>query len=158
MDNNNLTRARECSFRKDNLCGKAKSCTMCSYMRNIKKLWIKFCDTPIQYSRTGCTTEEFNSFPIGTFRADIVDWFYKTFEVDIDALKEMTGRYDNKNSEDIPEYIKESNRIKKEVFKNCMEQLKDVLSEEQLGQFEDVLYSAINGYILKREDSANGNR
>ena len=58
--------------------------------------------------RTGCTTEEFNSFPIGTFRADIVDWFYKTFEVDIDALKEMTGRYDNINSEDIPEYIKET--------------------------------------------------
>ena len=48
-----------------------------------KKLWIKFCDTPIQYSRTGCTTEEFNNFPIGTFRADIVDWFYKTFEVEL---------------------------------------------------------------------------
>lgn len=100
MDNNNLTRARVCSFRKDNLCGKAKSCELCSYMRNIKKLWIKFCDTPIQYSRTGCTTEEFNNFPIGTFRANIVDWFCKTFEVDIDALKEMTGRYLNTDSED----------------------------------------------------------
>ena len=115
-----------------------------------------FCDTPIQYSRTGCTTEEFNSFPIGTFRADIVDWFYNTFEVDIDALKEMTRRYDNKDSDDIPEYIKESNRIKKEVCKNCVEQLKDVLSDKQLEQFEDVFYSAINGYILKREDSTNG--
>ena len=115
MDNNNLNRARQCCLRKDNLCGKAKSCTMCSYMRNVAELWKKFCDTPLQYSRTGCTTEEFNSFPIGTFRADIVDWFYKTFEVDIDALKEMTGRYDNVNSEDMPEYIKESNRIKKHV-------------------------------------------
>ena len=126
-------------------------------MRNIKKLWIRFCDTPIQYRHTGCTTEEFNSFPIGTFRADIVDWFYKTFEVDIDALKEMTGRYDNKDSDDISEYIKESNRIKKEACKNCMEQLKDVLLDKQLEQFEDAFYSAVNGYILKREDSANGN-
>ncbi len=153
MDNN-LTRARECSFRKDNLCGKAKSCTMCSYMKNVAELWKGFCDTPIQYSRTGCTTEEWNSFPIGTFRADIVDWFYKTFEVDIEALKEMTGRYDNKDSDDIPEYIKESNRIKKEACKNCIEQLKDVLSDEQLKQFKNAFYSAVNGYILKRKDSA----
>ena len=123
-----------------------------------KKIWIRFCDTPIEYHRTGCITEEFNSFPIGTFRADIVDWFYKTFEVDIDALKEMTRRYDNKDSDDIPEYIKESNRIKKEACKNCMEQLKNVLSDKQLEQFEDVFYSAVNGYILKRKDLANGNR
>lgn len=158
MDNNSFTRARECHFRKGNLCGKAKSCIMCSYMKNVAELWKGFCDTPIQYSRTGCTTEEWNSFPIGTFRADIVDWFYKTFEVDIDALKEMTGRYENKDSDDIPEYIKESNRIKKETCKNCMEQLKDVLSDEQLEQFEDVFYSAVNGYILKRKESVNGNR
>lgn len=158
MDNNSLTRARECYFRKGNLCGKAKSCIMCSYMKNVAELWKGFCDTPIQYSRTGCTTEEWNSFPIGTFRADIVDWFYKTFEVDIDALKEMTGRYDNKGSDDIPEYIKESNCIKKETCKNCMEQLKDVLSDEQLEQFEDVFYSAVNGYILKRKEPVNGNR
>lgn len=38
-----------------------------------------------------------------------------------------------------------------------MEQLKDVLSDKQLEQFEDVFYSAVNGYILKRKDSANGN-
>ncbi len=114
MDNNNLTRARECCLRKDNLCGKTSSCELCPYMRNVVELWKRFCDTPI-YGRTGCTTEEFNSFPIGTFRADIVDWFYKTFEMDIDALKGITGRYDNKNSEDMPEYIKESNRIKKHV-------------------------------------------
>lgn len=48
MDNN-LTRARECCFRENNLCGKAKSCEVCSYMRNIKELWIRFCDTPIEY-------------------------------------------------------------------------------------------------------------
>ena len=55
------------------------------------------------------------------------------------------------------EYIKESNRIKKESCKSCMEQLKDVLSNEQLEKFEDAFYSAVNGYILKRKDSANGN-
>jgi len=126
-------------------------------MRNIKKLWIRFCDTPIEYHRTGCITEEFNNFPIGTFRADIVDWFYKTFEVDMDALKEMTGRDYNKSSDDIPEYIKESNRIKKETCKICMEQLKDVLSNKQIERFEDVFYSVINGYILRRKDSTNGN-
>lgn len=54
--------------------------------------------------------------------------------------------------EDIPEYIKESNRIKKEMCKSCMEQLKGVLSNEQLEKFEDVFYSAVNGYILKRKD------
>lgn len=70
----------------------------------------------------------------------------------------MTGRYDNKDSDDIPEYIRESNHIKKEACKSCMEQLKNVLSDKQLEQFEDVFYSAVNGYILKRKDSANGNR
>ena len=64
----------------------------------------------------------------------------------------MTGRYDNKNSEDIPEYIKESNRIKRETYKSCMEQLKGILSNEQLEKFEDAFYSAVNGYILKRKD------
>lgn len=56
------------------------------------------------------------------------------------------------------EDIRESNRIKKETCKSCMEQLKDVLSDKQLEQFEDVFYSAVNGYILKRKDSDNGNR
>lgn len=69
----------------------------------------------------------------------------------------MTGRYDNKNSDDIPEYIKESNHIKKKACKNCIEQLKDVLSNKQLEQFEDIFYSVVNEYILKRKDSANGN-
>ena len=55
------------------------------------------------------------------------------------------------------EDIRESNRIKKESCKSCMEQLKDVLSNEQLEKFEDAFYSAVNGYILKRKDSTNGN-
>ena len=100
MSNNNLTRARECCLRENNLCGKTKSCKACSYMRNIARLWDGFCDTPVDYDRTGCLTDEWNTFPIGTPRASIVDWFYKTFEVDIDSLKEITGRYINTDSED----------------------------------------------------------
>ena len=151
MSNNNLNQARECCLRENNLCGKTKLCeTSCRYMRNIARLWDGFCDTPVEHD--GCIKEEWNTFPIGTARANIVDWFCKTFEVDIDALKEMTGRYDNKNSEDIPEYIKESNRIKRETCKSCMEQLKGILSNEQLEKFEDAFYSAVNGYILKRKD------
>ncbi len=50
------------------------------------------------------------------------------------------------------EDIKESNRIKKETCKSCMEQLKGILSNEQLEKFEDAFYSAVNGYILKRKD------
>jgi len=69
-------------------------------MRNVAELWKKFCDTPVDYNRTGCITEEWNSFPIGTPRANVVDWFYKTFEVDIDALKEITGRDINIDNED----------------------------------------------------------
>lgn len=100
MSNNNLFRARECCLRKDNLCGKAKSCELCSYMRNITRLWDGFCDTPVDYHRTGCITDEWNTFPIGTPRANIVDWFYNTFEVDIDTLKDMTGRDINVDSRD----------------------------------------------------------
>ncbi len=40
---------------------------------------------------------------------------------------------------------------------NCMKQLKDVLSSEQLAQFENAFYSVVNGYILKRKESTNGN-
>lgn len=98
MSNNNLSIARECCLRENNLCGKTKSCEIsCRYMRNIARLWDGFCDTPIDH---GCITEEWNTFPIGTPRANIVDWFYKTFEVDIDALKEMTGRYIKTDRED----------------------------------------------------------
>lgn len=67
-------------------------------MRNVARLWDGFCDTSVEYD--GCITEEWNTFPIGTARANIIDWFCKTFEVDIDALKEMTGRDINIDSED----------------------------------------------------------
>ena len=56
------------------------------------------------------------------------------------------------------EDIRESNSIKKESCKSCMEQLKGVLSNEQLEKFEDAFYSAVNGYILKRKDSANSDK
>ena len=50
------------------------------------------------------------------------------------------------------EEIQKSNQLKKESCKSCIEQLKDVLSDNQLEQFEDAFYSAVNGYILKRKD------
>ena len=87
----NLLEARSCCLREDNLCGKAKSCDFCPYMKNVSQLWKEFCDTPIA-KQTGCIMEEWNNFPIGTFRSDIVDWFHNMYEVDIDALKIITGR------------------------------------------------------------------
>lgn len=51
------------------------------------------------------------------------------------------------------EEIQKSNQLKKESCKSCIEQLKDILSNEELEQFEDAFYSAVNGYILKRKDS-----
>lgn len=53
--------------------------------------------------------------------------------------------------------INESNRLKKKICENCMEELKGIFSDNQLKRFEDVFYSALNGCILKRKDSANGN-
>lgn len=94
---NNLIDVRKCCLRKENLCGKTSTCELCSYMSNIKELWKSFCDVPIfdihkNNSYGGCITKEWNNFPIGTHRANIVDWFYNTFEVDIYALKKLTGR------------------------------------------------------------------
>lgn len=54
---NNLNRARSCCFRENSLCGKAKSCNLCAYMKNVSKLWKEFCDTPIT-NQTRCITEE----------------------------------------------------------------------------------------------------
>lgn len=72
MSNNNLTQARECCAWENNLCGKSKLCkTSCHYMRNIARLWDGFCETPVEFD--GCITEEWNTFPIGTSRANIVD-------------------------------------------------------------------------------------
>ena len=56
------------------------------------------------------------------------------------------------------EDIKESNRLKKKICENCMKELKGVFSDDQLKLFEESFYSAVNGYILKRKDSANGSR
>lgn len=88
---NDLNRARSCCFRENSLCGKAKSCNLCAYMKNVSRLWKEFCDIPIA-NQTRCIMEEWNNFPIGTYRADIVDWFHNTFEVDMDALKILSWR------------------------------------------------------------------
>lgn len=87
---NDLNRSRSCRFRENGLCGKAKSCELCSYMKNVSKLWKEFCDTPLY--KSGSIAEEWNNFPIGTLRTNIENWFYNTYEVDIDALKSITGR------------------------------------------------------------------
>lgn len=44
--------------------------------------------------------------------------------------------------------IRESNRIKNEICESCMEDLKDVLSEDQLKKFEEVFYEATAGVVL----------
>ena len=46
--------------------------------------------------------------------------------------------------------IRESNRIKKEICESCMEDLKDVLSDDQLKKFEDCFYGATANAILER--------
>ncbi len=51
-----------------------------------------------------------------------------------------------------PKDIKESNRIKKETCKSCKEQLKGILSDEQLKQFEDAFFSAVKGYTFRRQE------
>ncbi|MBC8558172.1 hypothetical protein [Jutongia hominis] len=39
--------------------------------------------------------------------------------------------------------IIESNRIKREACENCKEDLKNILTSEQLEKFEDAFYSAV---------------
>ena len=46
--------------------------------------------------------------------------------------------------------IKESNRIKKEICENCKEDLKEVLSNDQLNKFENCFYGAIANAVLGR--------
>ena len=46
--------------------------------------------------------------------------------------------------------IKESNRIKKETCESCIEDLKGVLSDDQLKKFEEVFYEATANAILGR--------
>lgn len=50
------------------------------------------------------------------------------------------------------EDIIESNRLKKEACDNCKEDLKDKLTPEQLQKFEDVFYTAANGYLFSQKE------
>lgn len=50
------------------------------------------------------------------------------------------------------EDINESNRLKKETCESCMEELKGVLSEEQLKKFEKAFYKSAANVILERKD------
>lgn len=51
------------------------------------------------------------------------------------------------------ETIKESNRIKREGIESCKQQLKGVLSDEQLEMFEDAFYKATKNYIFKKKET-----
>lgn len=48
--------------------------------------------------------------------------------------------------------IRESNRIKHETVESCKEQLKGVLSDEQLKVFENAFYKASENYIFKKKE------
>lgn len=51
------------------------------------------------------------------------------------------------------EKIIESNRIKKEVIKNCRSDMKDKLTPEQLDKFEDIFYSVSEKYLFSRKEN-----
>lgn len=51
--------------------------------------------------------------------------------------------------------IRESNRIKKEVVKNCRSDLKDKLTPEQLDKFEDIFYSVSEKYLFQRKNNTS---
>ena len=44
---------------------------------------------------------------------------------------------------------KKSDRLKREVCNKCMEQLRGVLSAEELQKFEETFYSAADGYLFR---------
>lgn len=46
--------------------------------------------------------------------------------------------------------IRKSNRIKKETCKSCMEDLKGVLSDDQMKKFEEIFHKATTNVILER--------
>lgn len=55
------------------------------------------------------------------------------------------------------EDIKESIHIKKEICESCMEDLKGVLSDDQLKKFEETFYDAVAGVVLgKKKMEING--
>lgn len=50
------------------------------------------------------------------------------------------------------EDINESNRLKKETCESCMEELRGVLSDDQLKKFEEVFYKSAANVILEKKD------
>lgn len=48
--------------------------------------------------------------------------------------------------------IVESNRIKHEACENCKNQLKGILSDDEIKLFEDSFYKATEGYVFKRKE------
>lgn len=87
----NINKAQKCKFREYNndLCGGTKSCKLCSYMKRIIELWKSFCN--IATDDRNFIKEEWNNFPIGTYKVDIIEWFRQTYEVDVYSLEKMTG-------------------------------------------------------------------
>ena len=47
--------------------------------------------------------------------------------------------------------VDESNRLKKEACDNCADQLRNILSVEQLREFAEAFYSVAAGYVFKRK-------
>lgn len=90
----NIDRARECKFRESefnhNYCGGTESCKLCPYMKKVIELWKSFCNTPA-IEHGNYITEVWNNFPIGTNKAEIIDWFRQFYEVDIYLLEKLTG-------------------------------------------------------------------
>lgn len=48
--------------------------------------------------------------------------------------------------------IKESNRLKKKICENCMEELKGVFSDDQLKKFEESFYKATADVVLEKKE------
>lgn len=50
------------------------------------------------------------------------------------------------------EDVKESDRLKSEVYRDCAERVKDYLSPEQLQQFENTFNEVAAGYLFKERE------
>lgn len=50
------------------------------------------------------------------------------------------------------EDIKESNRLKKETCESCIEELRGVLSKEQLKKFEEAFYKSAASVVLEKKE------
>jgi len=86
----NTLETMNCCLRENDLCGMTVNCVQCSYMKKVIELWKDFCDTPA-IKNGNYITEVWNNFPIGTFKADIIDWFRQTYDVDVYSLEKITG-------------------------------------------------------------------